>query len=113
MYTRSRHRYYPSRALSGTVQQVEKYILCLTDSKVQQDSFYKKLSEKLFEKLHGEINPRAINPRGLILLGRSRGFNNQQKMDFELIRRQYRNIADIMTYDDLINRFERIITSLK
>lgn len=31
---------------------------------------------------------------------------------FELIKRQYKNIADIMTYNDLISKYERIIDSL-
>lgn len=39
----------------------------------------------------------------LLLLGRSKDLNEQQTRDFELIKRQYKNIADIMTYDDLVS----------
>lgn len=59
-----------------------------------------------------EVIPQVLNPKGILLIGRSNGFNEQQTRDFELIKRQYKNIADIMTYDDLISRFERIIDSL-
>lgn len=33
-------------------------------------------------------------------------------MDFELIRRQYKHIAEIMTYDDLLQRIDNIIAAL-
>ena len=54
-----------------------------------------------------------VNPKGILLLGRSNNFNERQKRDFELIKRQYKNIADIMTYDDLMFRLTTIIDSLK
>ena len=33
--------------------------------------------------------------------------------DFELIKRQYKHVADIMTYDDLAQRLRNIIASLE
>ena len=36
-----------------------------------------------------------------------------EKRDFELIKRQYKNVADIMTYDDLLSRLQNIIDALK
>lgn len=33
-------------------------------------------------------------------------------MDFELIRRQYKHIAEIMSYDDLLQRIDNIIAAL-
>ena len=45
-------------------------------------------------------------------MGRSNHFNRQQKDDFELIKRQYKHIAEIMTYDDLIQRIDNIIAAL-
>jgi len=35
----------------------------------------------------------VVNHQGILLLGRSNNFNEQQKRDFELIKRQYKNIA--------------------
>lgn len=45
-------------------------------------------------------------------MGRSNHFNEQQKSDFELIKRQYKHIAEIMTYDDLLHRIDNIIAAL-
>ena len=97
-----------SRKFSGTVQQIEKYIFCLTALNREKDVFFRKLQERLPDG----ILPQVVNPKGILLLGRSENFNEQQTRDFELIRRQYKSIADIMTYDDLVQRFERIIQSL-
>ena len=49
----------------------------------------------------------------IILSGRSHEFNAQQQLDFEIIKRQFSNVADIMTYDDLLNRVYHIIGMLK
>lgn len=103
-----RNNYVPSREFSGTVQQIEKYIFCLTALNREKDVFFRKLQERLPDG----ILPQVVNPKGILLLGRSENFNEQQTRDFELIRRQYKNIADIMTYDDLVQRFERIIQAL-
>lgn len=104
-----RNNYVPAREFSGAVQQIEKYIFCLNCLDREKSRFLLQLSKKLPEN----IKPQAVNPQGILLLGRSKDFNEQQTRDFELIKRQYNNIADIMTYDDLIARFERIIESLK
>ena len=73
--------------------------------------------DNLIEKLSGilpeSITPAVLNPKGILLLGRSKDFNNQQRTDFELIKRQYKNIVDIMTYDDLLMRLKNILVSLK
>lgn len=37
----------------------------------------------------------------------------RQKQDFELIKRQYKHIVDIMTYDDLVYRLENMVCSLR
>ena len=37
----------------------------------------------------------------------------EQQKDFELIKRQYKHVADIMTYDDLAQRLRNIIASLE
>ena len=68
--------------------------------------------KQLSEKLPNNVMPKVINPQGILLLGRSEQFNQQQKNDFELIKRQYKHIADIMTYDDLIQRIDNILAAL-
>lgn len=104
-----RNNYVPVRELSGAVQQIEKYIYCLTSIETSQ----KTVLEKLRDGLPEGMVPQVVSPKGMLLIGRSKDFNEQQKRDFEIIKRQYKNIADIMTYDDLLNRINNIIIALK
>ena len=104
-----RNNYVPVKELSGAIQQIEKYIFCLTSIEKSQKTVLKKLSELLPDT----ISPEIVNPQGILIAGRSNKFNAQQKRDFELIKRQYKHVADIMTYDDLLARFENIVVSLR
>lgn len=38
---------------------------------------------------------------------------DEQLFDFEIIKRQHKNIVDIMTYDDLLKRFRNILNQIK
>ena len=105
-----RNNYVPVRELSGTVQQIEKYIFCLN---TMDKKALKELKGQLSQKLPSSISPKVLNPQGILILGRSKDFNSQQKNDFELIKRQYKNITEIMTYDDLLFRIKNIIEALK
>lgn len=104
-----RNNYVPVRDLAGAIQQIEKYIYCLNawGKDGEQD-----LQKQLANKIPGSVTPKAVNPQGILLLGRSKDFNHQQKTDFELIKRQYKHIAEIMTYDDLLQRIDNIIAAL-
>lgn len=104
-----RNNYVPVRDFSGSVQQIEKYLFCLNSNNESKEMVYK----QLIPQIPADIELQVLNPRGLLLLGRSSGFNSQQKRDFELIKRQFKNIADIMTYDDLMFRINNILNSLK
>lgn len=104
-----RNNYVPVREFSGAIQQIEKYIFCMTSSEISQ----REVKSKLVALLPEAITPEIVNPQGILIAGRSKGFNPQQKRDFELIKRQYKHVADIMTYDDLVARFENVVTSLK
>ena len=48
-----------------------------------------------------------------MLLGRSNNLTDEQLFDFEIIKRQHKNIVDIMTYDDLLKRFRNILNQIK
>jgi hypothetical protein len=48
----------------------------------------------------------------MIIMGRSNNLAQEQKNDFEVIRRKYKNIIDILTYDDLLERLESVIGRL-
>ena len=109
MLSQYRNNYVASREVSGAIQQIEKYIFCLNSSdKAKQD-----VSSRLDDMLSSGLKAQIINPQGILLVGRSNEFDEEQKKDFELIKRQYKHVADIMTYDDLLFRLGNIIESLK
>ena len=107
--TKYRNNYVASRELSGAIQQIEKYIYCLNASDKAKEDVTNKLSLLLPEN----VNPSFVNPQGILLLGRSNEFNREQRQDFELIKRQYKHVADVMTYDDFAQRLKNIIASLE
>ena len=109
MLTQYRNNYVASREVSGAIQQIEKYIFCLNS----YDKAKKDVSDKLDGMLPNGLKTQVVNPQGILLAGRSNEFTNEQKKDFELIKRQYKHVADIMTYDDLAQRLKNIIASLK
>lgn len=109
MLTQYRNNYVATREISGAIQQIEKYIFCLNSSDKAKEDVSKKLTEFLPEGVEVKI----INPQGILLAGRSNEFNHEQQKDFELIKRQYKHVADIMTYDDLLFRLRNVINSLK
>lgn len=97
-YNRDNHT--PMKNLSSAVMQLEKYIFHL--SKWWKD-WEKELSSKYKEDIH------IVNPKWLLIIWRCNLLNSRQKFDFEIIKRQYSNIVDIITYDDLIRRLENLI----
>lgn len=109
MLTQYRSNYVATREISGAIQQIEKYIFCLNSSDKAKEDVSKKLNEFLPEGVEVKI----VNPQGILLAGRSNEFTDEQKKDFELIKRQYKHVADIMTYDDLAQRLRNIIASLE
>lgn len=104
-----RNNYVPVRDLAGAIQQIEKYIYCLNAWGKDGEQ---NLQKQLASKLPAAVTPKVVNPQGILLLGRSKDFNPRQKTDFELIKRQYKHIAEIMTYDDLPQRVGNIIEAL-
>lgn len=105
-----RNNYIPVRELTGAVQQIQKYIQCLNAWGTEGEE---KLYSILKDELPDTVKPKILNPQGFLLLGRSKDFNKYQRNDFELIKRQYKNVADIMTYDDLLDRVNNILEALK
>ena len=99
-----RNNYVLSGELSGTIMQVEKYIFCLNKYGISTED-----NNKITE----DTKIKVANPRGLIIMGRSDKFSDDQKTDFEIIKRKYKHITDIITYDDLLNRLKVIIEQLK
>lgn len=103
-----RDNHIPLRELSGTVMQIEKYIFHLSKwGKKGED----KLTEKYKDIIGDDFKIKIINPKGIIIMGRTEGLSSNQIDDFEVIKRKYNNIIDIMTYDDLINRLNIIMNT--
>lgn len=97
----------PSKTLAGTIMQAEKYIFHLSKSGSIGES---KLTSQLKSQLPNPMNIKITNPKAMLVLGRDNDFNDQQKLDFEIIRRKYANMMDIITYDDLLRRVDNILS---
>lgn len=105
-----RDNHTPKKELAGSVMQAEKYLFHLSKwgHAGEQEIYNKRKSE-----LPTEIELKITNPKAMILLGRDNDFVGQQRFDFEIIRRKYANMLDIMTYDDLLRRVGNIIEMMK
>jgi hypothetical protein len=102
-----RDNYTPKKELSGTVMQVEKYIFHLNKWGIHGE---KKLNKKYSSNLPKNLSIQITNPKAILILGRENNFNKEQLMDFEIIKRKYANVIDLMTYDDLLKRVKNIIS---
>lgn len=100
----------PSLALSKTIMQIEKYVLYLQKGGYELE---RELNASYTKLLPGKIPIKIVNPRGIIVFGRSRDFSADQVLDFEVLRRKFSHIADIMTYDDLLARFKNILSKFE
>lgn len=108
-----RNHYVPSGELSGAINQLEQYLKCLTKMTTEEISN----KNPALQNEMGEIKLKAVHPKGYIIFGRdSASFNgdnvNQKRLDFELIKNTYKDVVDIITFDDLVQRFDRIISFL-
>ncbi|EJL62807.1 Shedu immune nuclease family protein [Flavobacterium sp. CF136] len=105
-----RDNYTPMKELSGTVMQVEKYLFHLNKWGAQGEQV---LNQKYQHDIPSGMRIKITNPKGLIILGRNDNLCDEQLFDFEIIKRKYSNVMDIITYDDLINRLENILQKFK
>ena len=63
--------------------------------------------KKRKHQLLADFEVKITNQKAMIIFGRDGDFTDDEKLDFELIQLKY---AKIMTYDDLLHRFENIIS---
>jgi hypothetical protein len=114
--TQYRDNFVPTKDLSGTVMQAEKYLFHLSKWGVAGEA---KLTQKYGNQLPQGMSIQITNPKALLILGRdqktdgSTALDQHQAFDLEVIKRKYMNIMDIITYDDLLRRLDNIITSLR
>jgi len=105
-----RNNYIPLRELSGTIMQIEKYIYYLNRWGKEGE---KKLTEKYKAELPEGLTIRITNPGGIIIMGRENSLSDEQKLDFEVVKRKYKNVVDIITYDNLLQRLKSTIEQIK
>lgn len=108
--TTYRDNHVPHRELAGTVTQIEKYLFHLTRWGTAGED---KLTDRYKQKLPTGLSIRIVNPCGLIIMGRDNDLTAQQKADFEVFRRQNKNVIDVVTYDDILRRLGRVLKQLK
>jgi hypothetical protein len=98
------------RELSGTIMQLEKYVYHLNR---WGQTGEEKLNERYAAGLPAGLQIKIVNPSGMIIMGRDDTFTPDQRTDFEVIRRKYRHVVEIMTYDDLLRRLKVIRDQFK
>lgn len=102
---RYRDNHVPMRELSGTIMQLEKYLYHLNRWGQAGEA---KLNERYAGELPAGLTLKIVNPSGMIIMGRDNTLTDDQRTDFEVIRRKYRHVVEIMTYDDLLRRLKTI-----
>jgi len=113
--TRYRDNNLPTRELSGSIMQAEKYLFHLSKWGVEGE---RQLTKRHAKRLPNGMQLRITNPKAIIILGRdcstkhSEALTADQMFDLEVIKRKYANMMDILTYDDLLRRLNNTIASL-
>lgn len=98
--------YTPTTNLTYPIMQMEKYIFFLNKlGKTWEDT----LTKKYKSDLPKDFNIKITNPSGIVIAGRSYSMSPEKKKDFEIIKRKYNNVIDVLTYDDIIERLENTI----
>lgn len=105
--------------VQGLISQIQKYIYNLTRNSLREEPRLQKRFEDKAElklsKSSGGIHIRS--PKGLIVVGRSPSHSTQnleeaqqQEQDFDIYKRRYEDILFFLTYDDILDWTERIIS---
>ena len=102
---RYRDNHVPMKELSGTIMQLEKYLYHLNR---WGEAGEIKLNRLYASELPAGMKIKIVNPSGMIIMGRDNTLTDDQKTDFEVIRRKYRHVVEIMTYDDLLRRLKML-----
>lgn len=103
----------PTSELSGCIMQAEKYLFHLSKWGVKGEET---LTKKYAAELPTGMKIRISNPKAIIIVGRDQiggaEMTGSQLLDFEVIKRKYANMMDIVTYDDLLRRLNNTIVAL-
>lgn len=105
-----RDSHIPMKELSGAIMQLEKYIFYLSRSGQRGED---RFSELYSDNLPPGLRLKIINPKGLVIMGRENALTPHQRDDFEIIKRKYKSVIDIVTYDDLLARLKFTVSQLE
>lgn len=109
-----RDNYIPTSELSGGIMQAEKYLFHLSKWGIEGE---KRLTKKFSDHLPDGMSIHISSPKAIIIVGRDQiaegAMTNGQLLDFEIIKRKYANMIDIITYDDLLRRLDNTIMALE
>lgn len=102
--------HYATNSLSKVTMQIEKYLY-----NIMRDSlnFEKQINEKYAKNYRENFKLKVVNPKGIVLMGKSIDLSEKQLLDLEIIRKMYSNIVDIYTYNDIIFMLENILDQIK
>lgn len=104
----------PTAELSGSIMQAEKYLFHLSKWGIKGEQALTKRYESM---LPPGMSIHISNPKAIIIVGRDQigdaDMTPQQQLDFEVIKRKYANMMDIITYDDLLRRLDNTILALE
>ena len=104
-----RDHYGPSHEFTGTAMQIEYYLRELHEN---SSANVQKIKHKLLEKgFNSEV--KINNVKGIIIMGRTNGFNVEQQETYRIMKNQYSNIINIISYDELLDMLERILERFK
>jgi hypothetical protein len=104
-----RANHIPLRELSGSIMQIEKYLYYLNRWGADGE---KALSDRFATKLPKGFRVNITNPTGIVIIGRDNSLTPAQQRDFEVVKRKYKHIVDIVTYDDLLRRLRFVLRQL-
>jgi hypothetical protein len=105
-----RDNYIPMKELSGAIMQLEKYIFYLNKWGQRGED---RLNERYRNEFPTGLRLKIINPKGIIIMGRENKLFVSQRDDFEIIKRKYKSVIDIVTYDDLLARLRFTISQMQ
>ena len=105
--TSYRKNYVFSHEVQGMISQIQKYIYNLERNSKREEP---KLTKIFKEKANfSKDNLHIRSPKAIVIIGRSPSPETEQMRDLEIYKRRYQDIADFLTYDDVIMRMDQII----
>lgn len=107
--TRYRSNYVFSHEVQGLITQTQKYIYNLERNAIREEANITKCFREKANFSGGSLHIRS--PKAIVVIGRTpvNDLNEEVIRDLEVSKRKYQDIADFLTYDDVLKRMGQII----